>query len=204
MYELLMALLTFNPSTFNFYGVTLNNSVTYNGQNLPLTGYGMGGKRTGPTVTKIAVNQFFTERPQNFVRTEDDALNSLDRVGNVVMSVSFLRGVDTQAVKSSIAGVITSNINLKEMPLYQNDIEEVSDAIMSDGAIYAGQTINVIGNTVTGLLIYINASGKVTVLETSQGFVKKVFAAWFGQMTDQQGYNLKMALINSPSLNSTK
>jgi hypothetical protein len=90
------------------------------------------------------------------------------------------------------------------MPLYQNDIEEVSDAIMSDGAIYAGQTINVIGNTVTGLLIYINASGKVTVLETSQGFVKKVFAAWLGKMTDQQGYNLKMALLNSPSLNSAK
>lgn len=204
MYELLMSLLTFNPSSYTFYGVTLNHSVQYNGATLALTGFGMGGKKTGPTVAKVAVNQFFTQYPQRFVRTEEGALNSLDNVGLLVMSVSFLRGVDTQSVKTSISDVIRSNINEREMLTYKDDIEKVNDAILTDGTIYSGDTINIVGDSSTGLLLYVNAANKVTPIESEQGFVKKVFSAWFGKTTDQTGYNLKMALLKEPDLKSVK
>lgn len=200
MYELLLSLLTFNPSTYTSYGVVLNHSVTYNGATLPLTGYGMGGKKTGPTVTKVAVNQFFTQYPDKFVRTETGALDSLDHVGVMVMSVTFLRGVDSDSVQSSIAGVVSSNLSDKEMTEYHGDIDSVADAIGTDTAIYAGQTVSVVGDASTGLLLYVNAVGKVTPIESRAGFVKKVFSAWFGKTTDQAGYNLKMALLNKPVL----
>ena len=120
------------------------------------------------------------------------------------MSVSFLRGVDTQSVKTSISDVIRSNINEREMLTYKDDIEKVNDAILTDGTIYSGDTINIVGDSSTGLLLYVNAANKVTPIESEQGFVKKVFSAWFGKTTDQTGYNLKMALLKEPDLKSVK
>jgi hypothetical protein len=204
MYELLVSLLTFNPSNFTFYGVTLNNSVVYSGTTLPITGFGMGGKKTGPTVTKVAVNQLFTQYPDRFVRTENGALDSLSNVGLITMSITFLRGVDSDSVESSIAGTVSSNMTRQEALDYHEDIDQVADAIRTDSAIYSGQTVNVIANVSTGLLLYMNSSGKITPINSRNGFVKKVFSAWFGNAADQASYNLKMALLNKPELKTVK
>ena len=200
MYELLMSLLTFNPSTYTFYGVNLSHSVTYNNTVLPITGFGMGGKKTGPTVTKVAVNQFFTQYPDKFVRTDAGALDSLQDVGLIVMSITFLRGVDSDAVESSIAGAVNTAMTREEAITYHDDIDEVAEAIKTDSAIYSGQTVNVIGDVTTGLLVYVNATGKVTTIESRPGFTKKVFAAWFGKTTDQASASLKANLLLRPVL----
>lgn len=201
MLKIITLILTFLPTNSTFYGVTLNQSAEYQGRRLYLTGYGMGAKKIGPTMTKVAVAQFFTENPEMFARTEEGALKSLDYVGRAIMSVTFLRGVDSAQVRDSITKAIGENITGEESKTYAREIQELSDTIRADGPIYSGETISIIADPYSDVLFYVNAKQAVTVIDVRRGFFKKVFSVWFGPSRDQAAYNLKMNLLQKPELN---
>lgn len=193
--------LKFNPSDTNDFGVTLNVSAEDATTVMPIAGFGLGEKKIGLSYIKICVNQFFVEKPSSLVRTNDDILPSIANAGNLVMEMSFLRAVDSALIKTSIEDAISNNISDEEFPAYEADINKMSNAILSEGAIYAGKTISFIVYPSIQTIIYYNSKNEViTLFYNHPKFFLKLFSIWLGNQTKPEGIRLKNALLLVPHL----
>lgn len=203
MHSILAALLlVFTPANESLMGVKLNTAVKYQDKLLSLAGVGIGSKRIGVSVTKVAVNQFFCEHPGALVRTEDGALQSLQSVGNMVFSITFTRGVKTSDVEEQISVVMTENMTPEERTKYSGDVAAVKKIILQDETILTGQTINVIANVQEQKLYYINMKNEMREYKPADPkFIYKVFAAWFGKTPPgSTGQSLKLQLLRVPEV----
>jgi len=177
-------------------GVSLNTKANYQGVDLPLTGAGIGLKKIGLNHVQVAVNQFFTQYPENFVRTVDGALPSIKNVGVTAMLLTFVRALDVQLIRSQINEFIGANINERERQQYATDLNSIFQAISSEEAIYYGKTITIVCDPDNREIVYSNSSERITRIPVSDvGFITKVMSVWFGKTVNSDAYNLKAWLL---------
>ncbi|NDF15235.1 hypothetical protein EB061_07935 [bacterium] len=199
---LLALLLAFTPANESLMGVKLSTAVKYQDKTLTLTGVGIGSKRIGVSIAKVAVNQFFCEYPGSFVRTKEGALQSLQSVGNMVFSITFTRGVKTSDVEEQINTVMSENMTPDERTKYAGDVKAVREIILKDDTILTNETINIVANVKEATMYYVNMRGEVRSYKPADPkFIYKVFAAWFGNAPPgSTGESLKLQLLRAPEV----
>lgn len=197
MIPLLLSLVTYLPANEYLNGVQLNVGAQYENHTMKLTGYAIGLKKIGPMMhAKVAVNEFFTEKPEFFVRTEAGVANSLSNVGMMNMHLTFLRTLDSSLVQGMITEYLSHGLTADESNKYKSDIDNVVKAIGVENAIYAGKSISVTGDVLSNTIAYSNSAGDSTVIHSqNMGFVLTVFKLWFGNPQDNDAFNLRLNLL---------
>lgn len=200
---LFVALLNFNMAEQSYLGVQLATSGkdSLTGKTLYNSGYGLTTKRIGVVHVKIAINQVFLETPEALVRTNDGVSASLNSVGDIVMRVTFLRSVDSNLIKSNIDNAISENISSEEYPTYKEDIDMVSNVLLSEGFINARSSITFVVHPKGQTVDYENSRGSVYSLKyKAKGFAQKLMGVWFGNQATEEGIHLKNELLQEPHL----
>lgn len=193
--------ITLSPANEVFQNTTLSVALSDGTTTLPLAAYGLGLKKIGLTYYKVAVNQFYVENPANLVRTFDGIYASLNNVGKMAFRLTFLRGVGSDLIQSSIQDAITANMTDAEATTYQSDIQKVSNALLNGPALSFGSSISFVAYPATNQVLFEDASGADTLMQfTGSNFVFKIFAIWFGNQTTKEGAILKTALLTVPQV----
>lgn len=199
MQTIVSLFLSFSPTNTVFHNVRINSHAMYDDRPLVLTGYGLATKKAGVSTVKIAVNQFFCEVPERFVRTTNGAVGSLPLLGDMAMSVTFLRNVGSDQVQSEIETIISDNLSDQEYQYYESDIQKVLQAIARENSLRAGETLNLVGEARTGRILYQNGKGSVSVIRPDNPkFIYKVFSGWFGNTSSGSSASLKTQLLQKP------
>lgn len=198
---LLLSFVTYSPANEYFQGVQLNVGANYQQHKMALTGYGLGSKKVGLAHAKVAVNEFFSERPELFKRTSEGSLASLNDVGMMDMHLTFLRALDSGQVQFIISQYLQNSLSTEEKVTFKDDVDRVMSAIGGEDVIYAGKSISIIGDVASNSVSYINSLGASTVIHSQNtGFVLKVFSLWFGEPIDNDAWNLRQGLFRVPAV----
>ena len=181
------------------YGIDVANDVDYNTLKLKLTGAGLASKKVGIAKVKVFVVQVFTQYPDKFIRTETEALGSVKDVGYTTIRLTFVRGIDSTMVGDAINEYLNNNIPSSEYPLYKNDIDVVLGAISGDESFTYGSSITIVGYK--NHILYEDTKGKVTTINsTNADLTTKMMAMFLGIVTNNEGYSLKMQLLEDPTI----
>jgi hypothetical protein len=184
---------------YSFYNVPIATTVNYSSLPLTLTGTGVAMKKFGITRIKVFVIQYFTQYPEKFVRTETGALKSIENTGYTAMKLTFIRGVDSTMVRDSINDYLTNNIEPSEYPQYKNDIATILNAISGDDSFVYGSSITIVG--FKNHILYEDTKGKVTIVESiNNDLTTKIYGMFLGKVTNDEGYSLKLRMIEDPSI----
>ena len=193
----LLSSLNFNQK-WEMYGIDVANDVDYNTLKLKLTGVGLASKKVGIAKVKVFVVQVFTQYPDKFIRTETEALGSVKDVGYTTIRLTFVRGIDSTMVGDAINEYLNNNIPSSEYPLYKNDIDVVLGAISGDESFTYGSSITIVGYK--NHILYEDTKGKVTTINsTNADLTTKMMAMFLGIVTNNEGYSLKMQLLEEPT-----
>lgn len=207
MLALLMSLLAYAPANEFFQGTQLNVGANYENTPMTLTGFGLGLKKLGPLAhAKIAVNEFFCEKPELFSRTEDGVLSSLNNVGLMNMHITFLRSLTADQVQGFISQYLNNNLNENERVIFKNDVQNIMNAIGGESVITSGKSISIVGDIDGNDVHYFNSAGLSTTIHSQNtGFVLKVFSIWFDRSSmDSDAYSLFKALLMKREVTAVK
>lgn len=193
--------ITLVPANEEEQGIQLSVSISDGATKMPLAGKGLGTRKIGLANVKIAVNEFFCERPENLNRTFDGIYPSLKNVGKIAFKVTLLRGVGSDLIESSINDAISLNLSTQEVNTYQSDIQQVTSALLSEDSISYGTSIIFIAYPDKNQVLYQNSAGSLKILQfRGAGFVYKLFAVWFGEQARKEGDTLKTLLLEVPQV----
>lgn len=193
--------ITLRPANEEDQGIQLSVSLSDGQTTMPLAGEALGTKKVGLSNYKVAINEFFCEKPQNLDRTYNGIYASLKNVGKMAFRVTLLRGVDSDLIESSINDAIRLNLSQPEQTTYQADIQIVTDALLEQDSISYGDSIAFVAYPDKNQVLYQNVSGETRMLRFSGvGFVYKLFAVWFGQQEKSESVALKTLLLRVPKV----
>lgn len=194
------SIVNLNPAKEFIAGIKLSTSAVYSDQRLQLTGVGLGKKKVGLTHVNVAVNQFFSLSPINFVRTVDGALLSLEKTGFNLMVITFLRTLDQSQIADQIDGYLSANLTPQEKEKYSVEIALILNAIATEPTIYAGKSIVILCDPYRNQVVYENTEGRISRIDSQPGFLTKVMSVWFGNTINQDAFNLKQWLLQEPKV----
>lgn len=182
---------------YALYGIPVAESVDYNTISLKLTSTGIAGKKVGVARAKVFIAQVYTQYPEKFVRTETGVVKSIVDVGYTSIRLTFIRGVDSVMISDAISEYLTLNITQAEYPRYKLDIDTIISAIKGDESFLYGSSITIVAHK--GNLLYEDTSGKVTMINSqNQDLTTRIFAMFLGEVSNNDGYILKMHLLANP------
>lgn len=182
----------------NIEGVQIakEGTVSIENQQIPVSiiGAGLRAKKVAIVNVKVYVAELLSSDASKFVRTEAEALSSLDQSRTTVLRMNFLRAVDAASLQAAFAD------GLKANSLSTSDAEMASflKAIADSGDAAAGKALTFVTQKnadKTETVYYEDANGKVTKLSGNEGFSKKVLSLWMGISQDAGVQKMKEQII---------
>lgn len=193
--------ITVSPANEQNNGVQLSTSLSDGNVTLPLAAAALNTHKVGLVYYRVAVSQLFAEHPENLIRTYDGIFASLPKAGMMAMRLTLLRGVDSALIQSSIDTAIADNISAQDLPVYQADIDQVKNAMLTESSIDFGTSISFVAYPSKNQVLYENSHGVDTIMQfKAPGFIYKVFAVWLGSQSTVEGQRSKTALLTVPQV----
>lgn len=159
-----------------------------------LIGAGLRSKKVVIVNVKVYVAELMSSDASKFVRTDADALKSLDDSRTVAIRLTFLRGVDASTVQTSFKEALQANkINVADAA-----ISQFLKAVDAGGDAANGKPLTIVTQKnadKTETVYYEDTNGKVTKVDGNEGFSKQLMAIWLGTPSDNGVANLKAQLI---------
>lgn len=191
-------LLTLKNGASQKEGVNIADSATasVNGQNSELSNVGSGVRTKKVLVAnvKVYVAQILVDQPARFQKDENKALASLDESNSAAIRLTFLRTVEADKVQVSFQDALRAN----GITAQDSETSKFLNAVNAGGDAEQGKALTiVVSKKADGseTLAYENTSGKVSVIEGSKGFMRKVFSIWLGKPVDNDIAALKKQLL---------
>ncbi len=193
------SILTTTPGKNDIAGVNVAKEATLNVNNqalpLELIGAGLRSKKVLFANVKVYVAELFSSDAAKFVRTESDALTSLDSSRTIAMQLNFVRTVDADKVQTSFRESFEANkidMNEPSIAAFLKAAKAGGEAV--DGkALLIASTKNADG---TETIYYETTSGQVTTVAATAGTTKKIMSIWLGRSADDNLVKLKADLIS--------
>lgn len=193
------SILTTTPGKNDIAGVNVAKEATLNVNNqalpLELIGAGLRNKKVLFANVKVYVAELFSSDAAKFVRTESDALTSLDSSRTIAMQLNFVRTVEADKVQTSFRESFEANkidMNEPSIAAFLKAAKAGGEAV--DGkALLIASTKNADG---TETIYYETTSGQVTTVAATAGTTKKIMSIWLGRSADDNLAKLKGDLIS--------
>lgn len=194
----LAGLLTTTPGSKVIEGVTVSQAGTVNVENqqLPVSivGAGLRSKKVAIVNVKVYVAELLSSDASKFVRSESQALASLEQSRTISIRLNFVRGVDAPTVQSSFAEALKANgISTQEPAMAQ-----FLAAVANGGDAISGKALTIATQKnadKTETVYYEDSKGQVTKVTGAEGFSAKIMSIWLGTPSDSGVANLKKQLI---------
>lgn len=192
------SILTTTPGTQNIEGIQIANEGTVAIQNqqtpVSIVGAGLRSKRVAIVKVKVYVAELLSSDASKFIRTESDALNSLEQSRTIALRLTFVRGVDAPTVQTSFAEALkANNVNIQD-----GSISQFLKAVADGGDAVAGKTLTIATQKnadKTETVLYEDSNGKVTQVNGPEGFSRQLMSIWLGNPSDSGVADLKKQLI---------
>jgi hypothetical protein len=193
------ALLTTTPGDKVINGVKIakDGQVNINGQQIPveLIGAGLRAKRVVIANVKVYVAELLSSDASKFVRTDADALSSLDQSRTIALRLTFLRGVDAATVQTSYKEALDAN----KISTSDAAIAQFLQAVTAGGDADNGKAMTIVTNKEANgdETVYYEGTkdGAPAKITGPKGFSNKLMAIWLGTPADSGLANLKTQLI---------
>lgn len=190
--------LKLEPGTTVREGIAISQGgvSTIEGKTSQLTtvGSGLRAKKVLISNVKVYVAQLLVSSADKYVKSSDEALNSLSQSETVAMELTFLRNVEAAKVQVSFEdALIANNVNLDEA-----DINAFLTSVKAGGDADEGQSMTIaITKNQDGseTLVYEDTNGQATVVKGSQGLTQKVMSIWLGTPADSGLETLKQQML---------
>jgi hypothetical protein len=176
---------------------SVTTSVEGKSTGLTLIGDGTRSKKVAMMNVKVYVAQLYAEKPDSFIRDEAKALDSLQNTGATGIKLTFLRSVDAATVQNSFRDGFFAN----KIDATKAEIAAFLDAVANGGDATNGSSMTIRGRVLADgseEIAYEGSRGSVKAVPGPKGFVKEVFALWFGTPADSGLTSLKAALLAKP------
>lgn len=177
--------------------IAKDGTVTIDGKEVlvSLIGAGLREKKVVLFHANVYVAELLSDEAAKFVRTEAEALNSLEQSRTIALRLNFLRTVDGTTIQKSFAEALKVNsVNLESEP-----IAKFLTAVSSGDEIAKGKSLTIVSQKKadkTETLYYEDGNGKVSSpLTGPEGFSKQIMSIWLGKSTDPEIEVLKQNLI---------
>lgn len=192
------AVLTTTPGDKVIEGIKIaqTGQVNIENQQLPvsLIGAGLRAKHVVIANVKVYVAELLSSDASKFVRTDADALKSLDDSRTIALRMTFLRGVDAATVQTSFKEALDANkVNTADAAMSQ-----FLTAVAKGGDAVNGKTLTIVmqkNADKTESVYYEDSNAKVTKVDGRQGFSSEIMSIWLGTPADSGVANLKVQLI---------
>ena len=164
---------------------------------LSLIGDGVRSKKVAMVTVKVYVAQLYAEKADSFVRDEAKALDSIQSTGATAIKLTFLRNVDAATVQNSFRDGFFAN----KIDPNKTEIAAFLEAVSTGGDATTNSSMTLRGRILadgTEEVAYEGSRGSVKAISGPKGFVKEVFALWFGTPADSGLTSLKSALLVKP------
>jgi hypothetical protein len=191
-------LLTTTPGSKVIEGVTVSQTGTVNVENqqLPVSivGAGLRSKKVAIVNVKVYVAELLSSDASKFVRSDAQALASLEQSRTVAIRLNFVRGVDAPTVQSSFAEALKANSISTQEPA----MAQFLAAVASGGDAISGKALTIATQKnadKTETVYYEDSNGQVTKVTGNEGFSAKIMSIWLGTPSDSGVANLKQQLI---------
>jgi hypothetical protein len=193
------ALLTTNAGDKSIEGVKIakDGQVNINGQQIPVSiiGSGLRTKKVLIVNVKVYVAELLSSDASKFVRSEDQALSSLDQSRTIALRLTFLRGVDAETVQTSYKEALdANNINTSDA-----GVAQFLAAVKAGGDADNGKTMTIVTSKEAdgSETVYYEGTkgGEPAVIKGSKGLSNKLMAIWLGQSADSGLETLKAQII---------
>lgn len=173
-------------------------SATIENEKLTLTSIGSGlrAKKVVFINVKVYVGQIFVTAPDQFKKSDAEALGSLKEQKAVAAQLHFLRDVDGENVQKSFVEALKAN----KIDLQDNSIKQFLDAVAKGGETKSGKTLTILGAHLkdgSEVIYYETTSGSSTEIKGSAGLIEKVFSIWLGKSADEGVAALKKEILKN-------
>ncbi|MGZ3782249.1 MAG: chalcone isomerase family protein, partial [Pseudobdellovibrionaceae bacterium] len=115
--------------------VSDNKTLTVN-----LVGAGLRSKKVLIANVKVYVAQLLASDPSKFIRSENEALHSLENMQSVAIQMNFLRTVEAEKVQVSFQDALIAN----QADLKGNAVKEFLNAVAKGGDAIEGKTLTIV------------------------------------------------------------
>ena len=166
------------------------------GKSTPLVALGSGlrQKKVIFVHVKVYVAELFAAAGTNFVRTESEALNSLDQANTSAIRLTFLRSVDAEKVEGSFKEALSANkVDIKDPA-----IESFLKAVHASGEAHEGKSLLLAiqkNSDGSETLVFEDTNEKVEKINGTKGLGKNILSIWLGQSVDDGIAKLKESLL---------
>jgi hypothetical protein len=176
--------------------VAKDGSVSIENQSIPVSivGAGLRSKKVAIMTVKVYVAELLSSDASKFVRTEADALASLNDSRTTVVRMNFLRGVDA----ASVQGAFAEGFKANGIDTTETSVAAFLKAISDSGDAVAGKALTFVvqkNADKTETVYYEDSNDKMTKVSGTEGFAKKVMSLWLGSTTDAGVQKMKEQII---------
>jgi hypothetical protein len=188
-----MALLHTTRGSKNIKGVTLAGSGRAYDTELAIVGAALSQRTIVFRKVDVAVVQLLLSAPEKFLRTDGEAASSASLSQVFALTLTFLRTVDADAVRSRLADAKMAN-NFD--PQCDIAMKKFSDLITANGEYTSGLTVALVVKTAEGCTLTCeNSRGMSGAIEADPGFGRKIIALWLGVPSDGDAADTKKHLL---------
>ena len=193
-------LLTLTDGSQAKSGVNISTGAvaSINGLAIPLTTVGSGLRRKVVVFKlEVYVAQLMVDDASRFVKTEADALASLDKVGTVALRMTFVRDVPATKMATAFQDGFNANaINSKstELTEFLAKVGQAGDA-KAGGSLTLLITRNADGTTAVAYENLKNGTSTIQTLVGTQNTMHEIMAIWLGKPSDKELGELKAEML---------
>lgn len=193
------SLLKLEKGARSIQGVNISRSAeaTIDAQTIHLgtVGAGLRWKKILLTKVNVYVAQLLLENPERFVKTDKDALKSLEDSNTVAIQLTFLRTVDAPTVQSSLRQALLIN----KVDLNNESVKAFLDAVKNGGDATSGNNMTIVlqkHSDGSETLVYEDSMNKQAEIKSDKGLTQKILAIWLGNPADEGVASCKSDLLS--------
>lgn len=177
--------------------IAQEGKVTIENQDIPVSiiGAGLRKKKVAIAQVKVYIAELLSSDASKFVRTESEALASLDQSRTIALRMNFVRGVDAATVQTSFSEGFAAN----SISVADSSVSAFLSAVRNGGDAVSGKALTVVAQKnadKSETIYYEDSNGKVTSIQGAEGFSKKVLSLWLGKGADAGVDALRQQIIS--------
>lgn len=185
--------ITFEDVRVSSYSTLLDQGKTID---LKMVNHGIRKKKVfGLATVKVYVVEFFAADPTKLDRTEEGILASLKKAGPVELKMTASRDLTGKKISDSFTEALEFNgVDVKNL---SKEMTELMTELSSVKELEKGQSFSLLATwkDTSSTLFIKRPDGSIKTITANEGFVKDLFAIWFGKPTDDKLADLKKSLI---------
>lgn len=169
---------------------------------MPRIGKGLRVKETIFGTFDVSVVELFASSPEKFVRTEAEAISSLQQSEVITLTQTFMRNVEASKIEGAYADGFARNkavLDEAGLSVKTSPIKDLLKKIRESDDISKGErmTVTLVRSGDTWNMVFDYGTLEPLHIEGNAGLGKVFLALWFGNTGDDAGLTaLKAALLS--------